>query len=311
MNNFEGYLTYDNASEFISNITLVSKELTVSDIAKRSINYVGWIGLGMTNLGILGMGGLFAYQANCAIMAFIPAVGALTGAACVIAMISTMLIVAGSIDTVAGGVIGMGNSSGDVKQNDKRDQSGDLDEWSHYSNLTHWHTIMRKNGMNTELINDIKAKYYAVDGSLYGINSTSVMIHPMGVKVHVQHGLKASRMFVGGLNNSSVVKRDSVDPYGNGFNDEYFNNGAGFKGQWCHLYGSEESVNPIYDWSAVNELVNDVTGGGATGQYGKWMFDLMDLNNGDNQIANVEIEEEQRGFGMNEEWSESDVCGGW
>jgi hypothetical protein len=108
------------------------------------------------------------------------------------------------------------------------------------------------------------ASYYTDGQAVYGLTSTSYYDHPEGFRAYVKHGTTASQVFVGLLGHENVTKRD-VDPYNNDFNDEWFVNGGSFKGQYCHPYGSSESVNPVYDWSTMNELVWDVIGSGQSG----------------------------------------------
>lgn len=58
----------------------------------------------------------------------------------------------------------------------------------------------------------------------------------------------------------------------------------------------------------MNGLVNDVTGGGATGHYNLWNFDVVDMNHNEEEVCDIEIEGESSGFGDNAEWSEEGLC---
>jgi hypothetical protein len=284
---------------------LPTAAITEAIVEKRS--WLGWIGLGLLNaLGVAG--GIFQYQSECVLISLIPGIGIISAAACVTAAIATTLLIAGSVDTVAGGVIAISGAMGSTTQNDKRDLFvDDLDKFNHYVNLTHWHKTMRQNGVNTTILDVDSAIYYTDGDSYYALNSTSIFQSVVGANMYVQHGTNASRIFTNlEADSKQLLKR--ADPYGNGFDDEYYTSGGGLKAQFCHPFGSSESVNPVNDWTTMNTLVNEVVGNGQTGNH-RWItLGLTDRNHNDAEITNVEFEVESRGFGLNEEWSEEGIC---
>jgi hypothetical protein len=140
--------------------------------------------------------------------------------------------------------------------------------------------------LETSLPSIGNASYYTDGQAVYGLNSTSYYDHPEGFRAFVKHGNPASQVFVGLRGHQNMTKRD-VDPYNNGFYDEWFVNGGGFKGQYCNPYGSSESVNPVYDWSTMKELVWDVIGSAQSGRSMMLNFQLADMNHNETEIANV------------------------
>lgn len=288
-------------------------------LSRRGLSTLRWIGLGLTNLGLDTFAGLFAYQTKCAALAMIPTVGTISGATCIIALIATMVLIAGISALIAGGAEGsIGKDGVEISTRSlfKRDGSefftDDFIQYGHHANLTFYHSYWRSCGLNTSVVLDDSSTYYYIGDSLFGTNVTNVYQAPTGHNVFAQHGQNASRLFLPYYGNS-LAKRGweeeySIDQYGNGFNDEYLSGGYGFKGQYCHPYGSSETISPQNDWTTINTLINDVTGGGATDHYNLWAFDVVDLNHNEEEICAIEIEGESEGFGSNEEWSEEGLC---
>ena len=314
---------FESALSHINDIPVANASVEVTtQLVKRKMSVTGWIGLGLANLGLEVYAGLFAYQEGCIAITVIPGIGVFSGAACVIALISSMAFVAGMSMAAGEGVSGIFNHDG-VQVNTRsllrRDGSelpfdADFYKYGHHANLTHYHSKWRSNGLKTDLVDLSGAAYYMIGDSMFGTNVTNVYQTYNGHNMYVQHGLNASRMYVPYYNKyANLTKRSweavgTVDQYGNGFNDEELSGTDGFKGQWCHPYGNSETISPQNDWSTMNGLVNDVTGGGATGHYNLWNFDVVDMNHNEEEVCDIEIEGESSGFGDNAEWSEEGLC---
>ena len=311
-------LTLSEAMSFVNEIP-VTESLDLKNLAKRDFTNmtgsekIGWITMALFTTATLVLEGLYFSQTSCYALSLIPGVGEITSVVCATAAVASMIMTACAIGAATDGVIGFSGSAGPVSVN-TRDLGGietDFQDYNHYVNLSHWHGYFRNQGLNTNLVNAGSPLFYTHGGYLYGANTTSSVQMPGGHYVHVQHGLIASRMFVGvNQRSNNITKRDSIDPDGNGYDDEGFSNGDGYKGQWCHQHGSAESLDPVNDWGTVNDFVHALAGDGQTGNTDLWEFQVADSNHNDEQIANIVIEGETEGFGYNEEWSESFICAG-
>lgn len=311
-------LTLSEALSMLDDIP-VNNPGVLNNLAKRGFfsnmtgsEKIGWISMALFTSAAVVLEGLYFSQTSCYALALIPGVGEITGAVCVTAAIASMILTAGGITAATNGVISLSGKFGSVTVG-KRDGGleTDFQDYNHYANLSHWHGYFRDQGLDTNLVNVGSPLFYSYEGHLYGANATSSVQMLSGHYVHVQHGVLASRMFVGvNQRSDNITKRDSIDPYGNGYDDEGFSNDDGYKGQWCHQHGSAESLDPVNDWSTVNQFVHDLAGAGQTGNTDLWEFQVADSNHNDEQIANIVIEGETEGFGYNEEWSESSICAG-
>ncbi|KAH3687219.1 hypothetical protein WICPIJ_001814 [Wickerhamomyces pijperi] len=195
---------------------------------------------------------------------------------------------------------------------EKRDLFSDEDflKYAHISNLTDWYQVLRGSGYNITLDPHNAATYYDLESSIIGVNSSSVVYNEGVRTAYIHHGTNASMIHfdLQSAKDTGDIGKRGVDPYGNGYDDEGFKGHEGFKGQWCHSYGNSETLNPVNDWSMMNQLVEEETGGGQTQHYNLWFFGAYDNNHNGAQIAGIEIEAETVIYKYNEEWSEEGIC---